>query len=80
MTWAIKWRGGLQGRYRLGLRSVPPHVAGYKTMCFDTRREARDAARQIWRSLEGRPDLRGAPHFWRSPKVVKVAVSVREIA
>lgn len=78
MPWAIKWRGGLQGRNRLGLRPVPPQVAGYNLMCFQTRKEARETARQLWRYLDGRPDLKAPPHNWRAPKIVKVKISVDE--
>ncbi len=80
MSWAIKWRGGLQGVCRPGLRPAPPHMAGYTTMCFRTRKEARQAARQIWRFLDNRPDLRRPPHNWRAPKIVRVNVTVEEVA
>ena len=68
MTWAIKWKGGLQAQKR-GLRPVPPHMAGYDKMCFRTKREARQAVRQIART--GR--------LW-NPSIVRVVVKVEEAA
>jgi uncharacterized C2H2 Zn-finger protein len=48
-------------------------------LLFKTREEARVHVDKRHGYLRDRPDLRGEPHGWRKPKVVKVSVLIKEI-
>ena len=83
--WGILWReeSRLDGKveHLLGrfssIDNVPPHVAGYTTMVFDSRQAARNYLRTCYGYISTRIDLRREPLGWKMPKVVKVAVSVQ---
>lgn len=82
--WAIKWRSEnhLDGKreYLLGgaRHERPSPFGGYKTMVFETRREARQYINKHYGYMRRRKDLRDEPHGWRMPSVVKVRVMVQE--
>ena len=85
LPWAVKWRcenrldghvDHLEGRY--GFLDVPGHVAGYNTMVFKTREEARQFIRLQYGYIRERPDLQRGPHGWKMPIPVRVVVLVVE--
>lgn len=82
--WAIKWlsESRLSGRreYLLGgaRHERPSPFAGYTTMVFETRREARQYLKEHYGYIRERKDLRQEPHGWKPPMVVKVTVMVKE--
>jgi hypothetical protein len=87
--WAIKYRSDnrldgkreyLVGRFGMGNPSVPSHMAGHTMMVFRTRQDARDYARERYGYIKDRPDLRAEPHGWKAPQIVKVKVTVEELA
>ena len=55
-----------------------PEASGYRTMVFETRRQARDFIKERYSYVANRPDLRREPHCWRVPKPVRVSVTVTE--
>ena len=88
MAWGIKCRSEsyldgkrehLSGRFGLGMPSVPSHLAGHKTMVFETRALARAFIDVHYGYIRKRPDLRREPHGWKMPIPVKVTVEVKEI-
>lgn len=85
MSWAILKRSEnqldgkreyLAGRFSVGCGAVPASLAGYTTMVFETREQARWWVRHYCTDLRKRPDLRKEPHGWKPPRVVKVDVVV----
>lgn len=93
MSWAVKWEhkimrkeagrlpgwnSGLLGKY-CASNDTPPHMDGYKTMVFETKRQAQAFIRARYGYLTKRRDLREGPNWWRMPKPVKVTVSVKEV-
>ncbi len=82
-AWGIEWRSksildgerrSLLGRFSPGLEA-PPHLAGYKTMAFETRKAAQAHIEQYYSDCR-RPDLRAEPHGWRMPRAVRINVVV----
>ena len=83
--WAVKWesnnqldghRAWLCGCAQHMLR--PSHLAGYTTMVFKSRREAREYISRRYGYIADRPDLKQEPHGWKMPRPVRVTVSVTE--
>ena len=86
--WAILFRSEsrldgkreyLGGRFDGRVPGAPPHLAGYATMVFQTREDAREHVRKHHGYIARRPDLRAEPFGWKVPLIVKVRVTV-EIA
>ncbi len=77
MAWALLWRqteDSLDGAHeRILFFSYEPHRG-----LFQTRKEAREYANKNYGYIARRPDLRRAPHGWRSLAVIRVKVSVEE--
>ena len=76
MPWGVEFMGKLQGRHRAGLERVPFHVAGFNSLAFNTRDEARNFIRKHYGQIATNKVLRGAPHFWRMPKPVKIKITI----
>ena len=88
MKWAVKWRSDnrldgkrerLVGVYRQGCE-VPYYMSGYGIAVFKTRELARTFMREHYGYISGSPALRREPHGWMAPQIVKVVVSVEEVA
>ena len=80
--WAIKASySNRDGGHFHGWLMPPNHapISWQHQALFDTRAEARVAQQKHYGYLHHRPDLRRAPHFWRSPRVVRVRVTIEEI-
>lgn len=84
-AWGLLWqstnrldgeRRQLMGRYSLGNPDAPEHLAGYNTMAFRTRAEARAYIEKHYGYIRHRPDLRLEPHGWKMPVPVKIEVRV----
>lgn len=82
MAWGILWRSEnrLDGKteYLIGegfdrTRKLSP----VRTLLFQTRKEARRFCDETLGYIKTRPDLRAEPHGWKTPKVVKVIITVR---
>ena len=84
MPWAIKFvsNSPLDGHreHLMGAANVarPLELSGYTTMVFASRAAAREHIKNRYGYIAHRPDLRQAPHCWKMPRAVKVAVSVIE--
>ena len=65
IRWAIKFNGWFMWKLE-----VP--------WLFYTRRACRDFIDQEYGYIKTRPDLKAAPHFWKMPQAVKVAVILKE--
>ncbi len=87
-AWGIKWRSvnkldgdrsGLRGRHQYDVPDPHPCLAGYSTMVFSTKKEARAFIKEHWGYLAKRSDLKREPHCWRMPWPVRVEVSVKEV-
>jgi hypothetical protein len=77
-AWAIAHESNnLLDGHRQWLEGTPYHAS--HTLLFGTRAEARTHLEQAHGYLRNRADLRKEPFGWRVPKVVKVAVSVKEV-
>ncbi len=80
IAWAIKHadygREYLEGGARI---ERPREFAGYVTMAFRTRREARAYIEKQYGYIRNRPDLQASPHCWRMPKAVRISVTVTEL-
>ena len=82
--WAVMWesRNRLNGKtvFLIGvagnLEPRPAWLRGYRTMVFETRREAGAYIKNKYSYIAKRKDLRTEPHGWRVPKAVRVQVSV----
>ena len=77
--WAIVWiekRESIDGPQRHFMGE--PEIG--MTQLYRTRAEARAECERQWGYIRNRPDLRVAPHGWRMPQVVKVHVSIEEVA
>jgi hypothetical protein len=57
------------------------HLVNMDTLpkMFATRKDARRFASEQFGYIRERKDLRGAPHFWRMPRPVKVEVAYRVV-
>lgn len=83
MPWAVKWRDSdgeyLIGRFGLSVKKAPVHLAGYETIVFETREEARLYVRAHYGYLS-------KDYLWnkslqrKTPQVVKVTVKVEEVS
>lgn len=73
-AWAIRWdyRDG-RGPFLVGSTIHP-----CRTRLFETRREAREHIDQEFGYIRHRADLRGPPHNWRMPQVVRVIITIQE--
>ena len=76
--WAIVWhQKGSPSR-------CPRHFMGEAgrgmALLFRTRAQARAYRDKEWGYFRTRTDLRGAPFHWRLPRVIKVDVTIREVA
>ena len=86
MKWAVKWRSKnrLDGvtEYLVGDGDFhkPAHLSGYYIAVFRTRELARNWVSKNFGYITHRPDLRREPHGWTTPQIVKVKVSVEEVA
>lgn len=88
MAWAVKWReeSSLDGKreylmgrfYGVDAPKAPCCLAGYTTMVFSTRDEARTFIKDVYGYLKDRPDLKAEPFGWKIPMPVKVTVKVEE--
>lgn len=82
--WAVKW----ESRNRLDGRTVrfvchgsgkPPQFSAYGEVFFATRADARAWVNEHYGYIKCRPDLKGEPHGWKFPKVVRAECAIREI-
>lgn len=75
--WALRWRS------RNYLDGTTEYLVCRPTCCrvisFETRREAREFRAQTFGYINSRPDLRGEPHGWLVPKIVRVEITTREV-
>lgn len=69
--WAILWRSGKRNK-STHLINVDCDV-----LLFNTRKEARKFNEENFGYIKGRSDLKGSPHFWKFPSVVRVQVKYR---
>jgi len=72
--WALEWnsRNQLDGDRRFFMWNGDcPHL-------FRTREDARQFVAEKYSYIAKRPDLKAEPHGWRTPRVVKVRVELRE--
>ena len=69
--WAIFWCSGKQEQSQ-HLVNLNGAVA-----LFKTRREAIEFNEVNFGYIKGRPDLKGHPHFWKFPRVVRVKIEYR---
>lgn len=74
LRWAVKHRSENK------LDGVTEYIEwnGVVPRLFETRREARAYIWQEYGYINTRPDLRAEPHGWRMPRVVRVAVILKE--
>lgn len=85
LGWAIRWRTAdweaLLGKFYDGpdKYDIPDCVDGYTVMVFSSRKKAREFVKRHFGYIKDRPDLKGPPHNWKTPKVVKVMVTVQEV-
>ena len=67
----------LAGRYYL---KPSPQVEGCPVALFKTRTAARKFVADKFGYIRNRADLRGEPHGWKMPTVVRVQVQIAECA
>lgn len=82
--WAVKWRSGPDNVDR----KVCQHLLGdwgnrlpygHHPLLFQTRRAAREWAKEHYGYIAARPDLRKYPHDWKPPQVVRVRMTMVEM-
>lgn len=75
-AWAVKWQNSNQlDGYRVWFDGTPEPPT---VVLFTSRSRARDYVKERYGYIADRADLRGEPHGWRVPKVVRVSVTVTE--
>jgi hypothetical protein len=72
--WAVLWHS----ENKLNGKTVYFISNEGEWMLFRTRQQAREWNEKEHGFIKGRPDLRGEPHGWRMPKIVRVVVTVTE--
>lgn len=80
--WALQWVGKNGPQHLVGGPFYQKWLDGtaYMVVTFETRQQARDFRKKHFGYISERPDLRGHPHYWRMPKIVKVTTTVEVYA